>query len=178
MGGSQEQKSDISTENQKFDPDKYEKATFAAGCFWDVEETFRQINGVVLTSAGYTAGSMKNPTYQDVCSGQTGHAEAVEIIYDPQKVRYEQLLEVFWNCHNPTTLNRQGPDIGKQYRSAIFYHNPNQLNAAKSSKQHLESSGRFEKPIVTQIASAEPFYRAEEYHQQYLKKRGIISCRK
>ncbi len=152
------------------------KATFAAGCFWGVEATFRQIPGVTATRVGYTGGEMKNPTYKDVCSNGTGHAEAVEVDYDPAEVSYEHLLNVFWENHDPTQLNRQGPDFGTQYRSAIFYHSPEQEQAAKASKEKLATSGRFTRPIVTQIAPAPTFYEAEDYHQQYLEKRGLASC--
>jgi peptide-methionine (S)-S-oxide reductase len=152
------------------------KATFAAGCFWGVEVTFRQIPGVRSTRVGYTGGEFANPTYHDVCSDRTGHAEAVEIEYDPTKVTYEQLLGVFWENHDPTQLNRQGPDYGTQYRSAIFYHSPEQAQAARASKQEQENSGRYHRPIVTQIVPATTFYPAEEYHQQYLEKRGLASC--
>jgi peptide-methionine (S)-S-oxide reductase len=151
-------------------------ATFAAGCFWGVEATFRQVPGVVSTAVGYTGGKTAHPTYEDVCTGRTGHAEAVEVIYDPARVSYEDLLTVFWNNHNPTTLNRQGPDIGTQYRSAIFYHTPEQEVAARASKEALEAAKKHRKPIVTEIVSAAPFYRAEEYHQQYFEKRGISHC--
>jgi peptide-methionine (S)-S-oxide reductase len=151
-------------------------ATFAAGCFWGVEATFRQVPGVVSTAVGYTGGKTAHPTYEDVCTGRTGHAEAVEVVYDPARVSYEDLLTVFWNNHNPTTLNRQGPDIGTQYRSAIFYHTPEQEAAAHASKEALEQSGKFRKQIVTEIVPAVPFYRAEEYHQQYFEKRGISHC--
>ncbi len=152
------------------------KATFAAGCFWGVEELFRNTPGVLSTQVGYTGGHTPNPTYQEVCTDRTGHAEAVEIEYDPERVSYEQLLEIFWANHDPTTLNRQGPDIGTKYRSAIFYHSPEQKAAAIASKQALEQSGRFRRPIVTEIVAAGPFYRAEEYHQQYLAKRGLSHC--
>jgi peptide-methionine (S)-S-oxide reductase len=151
-------------------------ATFAAGCFWGVEATFRQMPGVVSTAVGYTGGKTAQPSYEDVCTGRTGHAEAVEVVYDPARVSYEDLLTVFWNNHNPTTLNRQGPDIGTQYRSAIFYHTPEQESAAQASKEALEQSGKFRKQIVTEIVPAAPFYRAEEYHQQYFEKRGISHC--
>jgi peptide-methionine (S)-S-oxide reductase len=151
-------------------------ATFAAGCFWGVEATFRQVPGVVSTAVGYTGGTTAHPTYEDVCTGRTGHAEAVEVVYDPARVSYEDLLTVFWNNHNPTTLNRQGPDIGTQYRSAIFYHTPDQEAAARASKETLEQSGKLRKQIVTEIVPAVPFYRAEEYHQQYFEKRGISHC--
>src|SRR5438309_11108845 len=145
-----------------------EKATFAAGCFWGVEAVFRQIEGVTATRVGYTGGDFKNPTYKDVCSGTTGHAEAVEVEYDPSKVTYEELLEVFWENHDPTTLNRQGPDFGSQYRSVVFYHTPEQKAAAEAFKENLQRSGRFGKPVVTVIAPAPNFWRAEEYHQRYL----------
>ena len=151
-------------------------ATFAAGCFWGVEATFRQIPGVTATRVGYTGGEMKNPSYKDVCTDRTGHAEAVEVDYDPAKVSYEDLLNVFWENHDPTQLNRQGPDFGTQYRSAIFYHSPEQEQAAKTSKESLAKSGRFNRPIATQIVPAVTFYEAEDYHQQYLEKRGLASC--
>ena len=151
-------------------------ATFGAGCFWGVEEAFRQLPGVTATAVGYMGGALKNPTYEDVCNDETGHAEVVQVEYDPAKVSYEQLLEVFWANHNPTTLNRQGPDTGRQYRSVIFYHTPEQGAAAKKFKDDLAQSGKWNRPIVTEIAPAEPFYRAEEYHQQYLAKRGLASC--
>jgi peptide-methionine (S)-S-oxide reductase len=152
------------------------KATFGAGCFWGVEAAFRQIKGVKATAAGYEGGSLDNPTYHDVCSNRTGHAEVVEVDYDPERVSYEQLLQVFWENHNPTTLNRQGPDIGTQYRSAIFYHSPEQQAAALASKDQLTQAGTFKKPIVTEIVPATKFYVAEDYHQQYLEKRGLSSC--
>jgi len=153
-----------------------EKATFGAGCFWGVEETFRNLKGVVSTAVGYAGGSKENPTYEDVCTDRTGHAEVVEVEYHPDEISYEQLLEVFWSNHNPTTLNRQGPDVGAQYRSAIFYHSPEQKTAAQASKERLQSSGRFPRPVVTVIEPASKFWRAEEYHQQYLKKRGQTHC--
>ena len=152
------------------------KATFAAGCFWGVEATFRQLPGVISTRVGYTGGNSPNPTYKEVCTDRTGHAEAVEIEYDPAKLSYDQLLDVFWENHDPTQLNRQGPDWGTQYRSAIFYHTPEQEAAAKASKERLETPRRFSKPIVTQIVPAVPFFEAEDYHQQYLEKRGMASC--
>jgi len=152
------------------------KATFAAGCFWGVEATFRQISGVISTRVGYTGGNLPNPTYQDVCTDRTGHAEAVEVEFGPAKVSYDALLEVFWENHDPTQLNRQGPDWGTQYRSAIFFHSPEQEAAARASKEKLEKSGRFAKKIVTQIVPAVTFYPAEDYHQQYLEKRGLASC--
>ena len=153
-----------------------ETAVFAAGCFWGVEAAFRQIKGVVSTTVGYTGGTVPNPTYEDVCSHRTGHAEAVQVEYDPAKVSYDDLLRVFWANHDPTTANRQGPDVGSQYRSAIFYHTPEQEAAARASKDALEKSGAFKRPIVTQIVPTSGFYRAEDYHQQYLEKRGLSSC--
>jgi len=153
-----------------------EKATFGAGCFWGVEATFRQLSGVTATAVGYEGGTLINPTYKDVCSDQTGHAEVVEVDFDPAIVSYDTLLDVFWNNHNPTTLNRQGPDVGTQYRSAIFYHTPEQQRVAEASKAALEHSGRFSRPVVTEIVPAQTFYRAEDYHQQYLEKRGLASC--
>ncbi len=153
-----------------------EKATFGAGCFWGVEETFRKTKGVKDTAVGYTGGSLENPTYKDVCSNESGHAEAVEVTFDPAEVSYDELLDVFWSNHNPTTLNRQGPDWGTQYRSAIFFHSPEQEAAARVSKEKLEKSGRYNRPIVTQIVPASVFYRAEEHHQRYLEKRGVSSC--
>ncbi len=153
-----------------------EKAMFGAGCFWGVETTFRNINGVTSATVGYAGGTTKNPTYEDVCSSATGHAEVVEVEFDPTLVNYQQLLEVFWTNHNPTTLNRQGPDVGSQYRSAIFYYSPEQKAAAEESKTAMDQSGRFPKPIVTQIEPAPTFYRAEEYHQRYLEKRGMAHC--
>ena len=152
------------------------KAIFAAGCFWGVEATFRQLPGVVSTRVGYTGGALSNPTYEDVCTDRTGHAEAVEVEYDPSKLSYEKLLDVFWENHDPTQLNRQGPDRGTQYRSAIFFTSPEQEAAAKASKERLEKSGRYRKPIVTQIVPAPTFYEAEDYNQQYLEKRGLASC--
>jgi len=152
------------------------KATFAAGCFWGVEATFRQLPGVISTRVGYIGGRTENPTYKEVCTDTTGHAEAVEIDYDPAKLSYDTLLDTFWENHDPTQLNRQGPDWGKQYRSAIFYHSPEQEAAAKASKEKLEKSHRFSKPIVTQIVPAVTFNEAEDYHQQYLEKRGLASC--
>src|SRR5579863_75798 len=152
------------------------KATFAAGCFWGVEATFRQIPGVTGTRVGYIGGRTANPTYKDVCTDGTGHAEAVEVDYDPAKLSYAKLLETFWENHDPTQVNRQGPDWGTQYRSAIFFHSPEQEAEAKASKQALETSGRYRKPIATQIVAAATFYEAEYYHQQYLEKRGLASC--
>ncbi|MEE8558782.1 MAG: peptide-methionine (S)-S-oxide reductase MsrA [Myxococcota bacterium] len=150
-----------------------ETATFAAGCFWGIEAAFRRIEGVRSAVVGYAGGSLENPTYEAVCTGGTGHAEAVEVEYDPAVVSYEDLLEAFWSMHDPTTMNRQGPDVGTQYRSALFFHTPEQEAAAKTSKSKLESSRRLRSPIVTEITPASTFYRAEEYHQQYFEKRGI-----
>ena len=152
------------------------KATFAAGCFWGVEATFRQLPGVTGTRVGYTGGHFAHPTYKDVCSDRTGHAEAVEVEFDPGKVRYEELLKVFWENHDPTQLNRQGPDWGSQYRSAIFFHTPQQEAVARASKDALQGSGRFQRPVVTEITPASEFYRAEDYHQRYLEKRGLAHC--
>ena len=148
------------------------KATFAAGCFWHVEEIFRKTSGVKSTQVGYSDGVTKNPTYEDVCTDSTGHAEAVEVDYDPQEVSYEELLKIFWNNHNPTTLNRQGPDVGKQYRSAVFFHTPEQEKVAMEMKEKLNPIARekFQSDIVTEIKPASDFYRAEEYHQQYFSK--------
>lgn len=154
-----------------------ETATFGAGCFWGVEEAFRRIDGVADTAVGYSGGTAENPTYKDVCRGRTGHAEVVELQYDPAKVSYEKLLEVFWSVHDPTQLNRQGPDVGAQYRSVIFFHTPQQKAAATESRAALESSDCLGKPIVTELVPASTFYRAEEYHQRYLEKRGQASCR-
>jgi peptide-methionine (S)-S-oxide reductase len=153
-----------------------EKATFGAGCFWGVEAAFRMVPGVVSTSVGYSGGSYDNPTYKDVCTDRTGHAEVVEVVYDPSKVSYDELLKVFWENHNPTTLNRQGPDFGTQYRSAIYFHSPEQQAAALASKERLQESGRWNRPIVTEITPASTYYKAEEYHQQYLEKRGLATC--
>ena len=153
------------------------KASFAAGCFWGVEAAFRQVEGVRETAVGYSGGRTENPTYESVCAGRTGHAETVEVEFDPAKVSYEQLLDVFWENHDPTTLNRQGPDVGEQYRSAIFFSTPEQEAAAVASKKAREKSGRYKRPIVTEITPASTFYRAEEYHQRYLEKHGLAHCR-
>lgn len=153
-----------------------QQAMFGAGCFWGVEELFRRIPGVLDSVSGYSGGTTENPAYRDVCSGSTGHAEVVLVTYDPQAVSYEALLDAFFNGHNPTTLNRQGPDIGTQYRSAIFYYDDAQRLAAESAKSALAESGKWPRPIVTEIAPAKPFYRAEEYHQRYLEKHGRSSC--
>ncbi len=151
-----------------------EKATFGAGCFWGVEATFRRLPGVKSTQAGYAGGTLDHPTYEDVCTDTTGHAEVVEVTFDPQVISYRDLLEIFWSSHNPTTLNRQGPDIGTQYRSVIFFHSPEQEAEAKASRE--EAQKRFSRPIVTEIVPAARFWRAEEYHQQYLEKRGLAHC--
>jgi peptide-methionine (S)-S-oxide reductase len=153
-----------------------ETATFGAGCFWGVEETFKDIPGVKSTAVGYLGGTYDNPTYEDVCTGRTGHAEVLQLQYDPNQVSYDSLLDTFWRSHNPTTLNRQGPDVGTQYRSAIFFHTPQQEVTAKASKEKTQRSATFRKPIVTEIAPASTFYRAEDYHQRYLEKRGMGAC--
>lgn len=152
------------------------KATFAAGCFWGVEDAFRQVKGVSSTTVGYTGGQTKSPTYKQVCTDTTGHAEAVEVEFDPKQVSYRELLALFFQSHDPTTLNRQGPDHGTQYRSAIFYHDAEQETEAREAKAALEKAGIFKRPIVTQIVPAPNFYRAEDYHQQYFEKQGIRSC--
>ena len=152
------------------------KATFAAGCFWGVEDAFRQVRGVTSATVGYTGGTKANPSYKEVCTGATGHAEAVEVEFDPAEVSYLELLATFWKSHDPTTMNRQGPDVGTQYRSAIFFHDAEQEAAARDSKATLEKAGIFKRPIVTEIKPASPFYRAEDYHQQYFEKQGIRSC--
>lgn len=149
-----------------------EKAIFGAGCFWGVEAAFREVPGVSSTRVGYAGGALQDPTYEDVCTGRTGHAEVVEVEYDPSQVSYEELLEVFWKVHDPTTLNRQGPDIGTQYRSMVFFHSLEQKAAVIASKEKLQSSGRYGKPIVTEILPATEFYPAEDYHQRYLERRG------
>jgi peptide-methionine (S)-S-oxide reductase len=153
-----------------------EKATFGAGCFWGVQEAFRLAPGVIETSAGYAGGHMENPSYRDVCTDQTGHAEVVQVEYDPAKITYPELLAIFWASHDPTQVNRQGPDVGTQYRTMIFYHSPEQEQAARASKAELDASGKFRRPIATEIVPAREFWRAEEYHQQYLAKRGLSHC--
>ncbi len=153
-----------------------QKATFGAGCFWGVEASYRKVPGVVSAAVGYEGGDFENPSYEDVCTGRTGHAEVVELDFDPEVVTYNQLLDVFWKMHDPTTLNRQGPDVGTQYRSVIFYHSPEQKSAAEASKENLEKMGCYKGKIVTAIESARKFYRAEEYHQRYLEKRGRNTC--
>lgn len=152
------------------------QATFAAGCFWGVEAAFRAVEGVGSTAVGYMGGHTEAPTYKQVCTGTTGHAEVVHLVFDPARVSYEDLLAVFWECHDPTQLNRQGPDVGTQYRSAIFCHDKYQRAAAEDSKAALERSGRYARPVVTEIADAPSFWRAEDYHQQYLEKRGLARC--
>lgn len=155
-----------------------DKATFAAGCFWHVEATFRKVKGVVSTRVGYTGGRLENPTYKIVCSDRTGHAEAIEVDYDSTVVSYDDLLSVFWDMHDPTSVNRQGPDVGSQYRSVIFYHSPDQKAAAIASKEKLQGTDRYrQQKIVTEIIPATTFYPAEDYHQMYFEKRGLVSCR-
>ena len=149
------------------------KATFGAGCFWHVEDLFRKTKGVKSTQVGYIGGKLTNPTYEEVCTDTTGHAEAVQVEYDPNEISYDEVLNVFWSNHNPTSLNRQGPDIGNQYRSAIFFHDEEQKKIAQKSKEELEKSGKFQKRIVTEIVPAPEFYKAEEYHQKYFQKHGL-----
>ena len=153
-----------------------EIATFGAGCFWGVEAAFRRTPGVIDTAVGYSGGHLDEPTYKDVCTDETGHAEVVQVTFDPEKLSYSQLLDVFWKIHDPTQLNRQGPDFGRQYRTAIFFHSPEQEEIARKSKQALEASGKIHRPIATEISPAKTFWRAEEYHQRYLEKRGAESC--
>jgi len=153
-----------------------QKATFCAGCFWGVEAAFRRVPGVTGTAAGYMGGKLPHPTYRDVCTDTTGHAEVVEVVFDPEKVTYGNLLDVFWSIHDPTTPDRQGVDIGSQYRSAVFYHSPDQKVLAEASKEHLNRSGRFRRPVVTEIVPAQTFWRAEEYHQRYHEKHGGAGC--
>ncbi|MFH1597457.1 MAG: peptide-methionine (S)-S-oxide reductase MsrA [Patescibacteria group bacterium] len=156
--------------------EEIQTASFAAGCFWGIEQTFRDIPGVIETSVGYASGQIKNPTYSLVSTGKTGHAETVQLKFDPDQVSYQQLLDKFWKIHNPTSLNGQGPDVGSQYRSIIFYHNDQQKELAESTKIQLDKTGHYDKPIVTEIVKAGDFYRAEEYHQQYYEKKGIKGC--
>jgi peptide-methionine (S)-S-oxide reductase len=153
-----------------------EIATFGAGCFWGIEAEFRRVPGVLDAAVGYSGGHTQNPSYQEVCTDTTGHAEVVQVTFDPEKVSFDQLLNVFWTIHDPTQVNRQGPDYGAQYRTAIFFHSPEQEAAAKKSKQALEASGKLRRPVATEITPAGPFWRAEEYHQRYLEKRGAASC--
>ena len=154
------------------------KATFAAGCFWGVEELFSQVKGVESTQAGYIGGVLDNPTYEDVCSGRTGHAEAIELEYDPSVTSYEELLMIFWNNHNPTTINQQGPDLGEQYRSVVFFHNQEQEDTANKVKEKLQDAAikKFGKKIITEIVPTKKFFRAEEYHQKYLEKNNLAQC--
>ena len=154
-----------------------EKASFGAGCFWGVEVVFRKIDGVTNATVGYAGGTTENPTYEDICTDRTGHAEVVQMVFDPARVSYGKILEEFWKNHDPTTLNRQGPDVGSQYRSVIFFHSAEQEAAARASKEELERSGRYSKPIVTEISPAPTFYPAEDYHQRYLEKRGKANCK-
>ena len=153
-----------------------ERAMFGMGCFWGAEKAFWKLPGIETTAVGYAAGMTPNPTYREVCTGATGHAESVELEFDPDRISYDELLDVFWNAHDPTLLNRQGPDVGTQYRSAIFCHTEEQLRAARASKERLEKSGRFKRPIVTEIVPASKFFRAEEYHQQYYERQGLRGC--
>ncbi len=152
-------------------------ATFGAGCFWGIEAAYRQIPGVVSTAVGYMGGTRDEPTYRQVCSGRTGHAEVVQVTYDPERLSYDDVLAVFWDNHDPTTKDRQGPDVGTQYRSAVYVHDESQEKAARRSIEELESSGRFRRPVVTEVTSASTFWPAEDYHQQYLEKRGLSTCR-
>ena len=172
---SNESKELTMTDNPSFAPDSMlntDTATFGGGCFWCIEAIFQQMNGVIAVASGYSGGQREHPTYEQVCSGTTGHAEVVQVIYDPSKVSYPELLEVFWGVHDPTTLNRQGADVGTQYRSVIFYHNEMQHQLAEEYKQKLDKSGAFNDPIVTEISPAKPFYKAEKYHQNYYNKNG------
>jgi peptide-methionine (S)-S-oxide reductase len=153
-----------------------QRATFAAGCFWGVEEAFLKMKGVKSTRVGYTGGNFPDPSYEDVCTDITGHAEAIELEFEPNEISYRELIDFFWSIHNPTTMNRQGPDIGSQYRSTIFYHNPEQENIARKSKQQLDDSNSFQNKIVTEIVPAATFYQAENYHQKYYQKIGGGSC--
>jgi peptide-methionine (S)-S-oxide reductase len=153
-----------------------EKATFGAGCFWGVEARFQQLPGVIETAVGYEGGKLENPTYKDVCTDRTGHAEVVEVSFDPEKVSYQALLDLFFELHDPTQVNRQGPDWGAQYRTVIFFHSPEQEAAARSTIARLEAAKRFSRSIATQVVPAQTFWKAEEYHQKYLEKRGALSC--
>jgi peptide-methionine (S)-S-oxide reductase len=154
-----------------------QKATFGAGCFWGVEAAFRCVEGVVSTAVGYMGGTLENPTYEDVCTDRTGHVEVVEVVYDPSHVSYDELLNVFWRIHDPTTPNQQGPDVGTQYRSVIFYHTPEQEAVARASKEKLQKSGKYKRELVTEIEPATTFWHAEEYHQQYFEKHGLGTCK-
>lgn len=157
--------------------DQTAKATFGAGCFWGVEVVFRNLDGVTDAVVGYSGGTLKNPSYEEVCNGTTGHAEVVEVDYDPSRVAYTDLLGAFWENHDPTTLNRQGPDVGSQYRSVVYCHTPEQQTEAEKSLRELNESGRWDRPVVTTIEPANTFYRAEDYHQRYLERRGLATCR-
>jgi peptide-methionine (S)-S-oxide reductase len=153
---------------------KVEKATFGAGCFWGVEEAFRKVQGVLATSVGYAGGHTDQPRYENVCAGDTGHAEVVQVDFDPDTVTYDELLDIFWNSHDPTQKNRQGPDVGSQYRSMIFYHSPEQMKAAEASRKRLDMSGYHSQPVATEIVPFDEFFRAEDYHQEYFKKHGVL----
>lgn len=153
------------------------KATFGAGCFWGIEAAFRQVPGVISTSVGYMGGSLDEPSYRQVCTGRTGHAEVVQVTYDPERLSYDDVLAVFWDNHDPTTRDRQGPDVGTQYRSAVFFHDDDQAAAARRSIEELDASGRLRRPVVTEVSPAATFWPAEDYHQQYLEKRGLSTCR-
>jgi len=152
------------------------KATFAAGCFWGVEARFMKVKGVVQTEVGYMGGHTESPTYRDVCTDRTGHAEVVQLTYDDSVISYDGLLDVFWNSHDPTQRNRQGPDVGTQYRTAIFYHDEEQRSVAERSIATMDASGRFKRPIATLVERSGPFWKAEEYHQKYLQKKGLDTC--
>jgi len=176
MTNSQKQNQGQTDSQKNTQSQKTAKATFAAGCFWGVEHAFRQIEGIVSTSVGYTGGNSENPTYEEVCSGRTGHAEAILVEYNPDLVSYEVLIDVFWTCHDPTAPDRQNAGVGYQYRSAVFYHTPQQKTVAENSKQKLQQSGKYDRKIMTEITPVAVFYSAEEYHQQYLAKKGKTSC--
>ena len=152
---------------------KLETATFGAGCFWDVEDTYMDVEGVKETTVGFMGGHVESPTYENVCTDKTGHAEVTQVKYDPDEVSYEDLLKVFWGNHDPTTIDRQGPDVGSQYRSVIFFHTPEQEKLARESKKKMDKSNKFNEHIVTEISQAEEFYKAEEYHQKYVQKQGL-----
>jgi peptide-methionine (S)-S-oxide reductase len=171
-----EQQNSSEAAKNKPDAEQYPVATFAAGCFWGVEYNFRRIPGIVNAAVGFMGGNVDNPSYKDVCYTDTGHAEVVHLWYDPEKVSYKQLVRIFFIMHDPTTLNRQGPDVGDQYRSAIFYHTPEQKEIAEKVKQQLDASGKYKRPIVTEITAAGPFWKAEDYHQQYIEKNPTRSC--
>lgn len=179
LGCEDQQKGTMQMDNKPqktYNTEHLKQATFAAGCFWGVEDKFQKLDGVADAVSGYTGGHAKNPTYHQVCTGTTGHAEAVLVTYDPNAISYDKLLDTFWNMHNPTTMNRQGPDIGSQYRSAIFYHDDQQKSAAEKSLENLQNSGKYKQKIVTEIQPATQFYKAEEYHQDYFKKHKGLYC--